>query len=70
MELEEVRYEHLGAPVECARRPSLQVEPERRVSDPTFLSLMRRKESTGKLNNDVVFLKIAHMKRGDVFVST
>lgn len=38
-------------------------------SEPTFITLINHKQSKGALNKDVVFLKIAQLKRGDMFVS-
>ena len=56
-------------PLAQANKRRLSLQTIRRDSQPTFFSLMRRKESKGILNKDIVFLKIAHLKRGDVFVS-
>lgn len=57
-----------------AKQPEVEVVPtelekrDKQVSE-NFSELIKRESETGKLNKDVVYLNIASMKSGDIFVS-
>lgn len=45
------------------------LETRMELNSLTLLDLMRLTDETGRLNKDVVYLDIAHMQSGDIFVS-
>ena len=56
------------------KHPEVEIIPtklerrDKQVSE-NFSELIKSESDTGKLNKDVVYLNIASMKRGDIFVS-
>ena len=56
------------------KQPEIEIVPnelekrDKRVSE-NFSELIKNESKTGKLNKDVVYLNIASMKSGDIFVS-
>lgn len=57
-----------------AKQPEVEIVPtelerrDKQVSE-NFSELIKSESETGKLNKDVVYLNIASMKSGDIFVS-